>query len=140
MLLKRWCLLIFDPEIIQILLELILRRKAGVGQVSLLPVPFVQPAIVEHLHVVADDKGHGVVSQALLEQNQPAHTAVPVLKRMDALEAHMEIEKFLEVLFLYRVVVGQQLFHGRGDLFGRRGLSAADFVGHPLVIAHGEPV
>ncbi len=100
----------------------------------------MQPAIVKHLHVVADNKGHNVVPQALLEQNQPPHTAVAVLKRMNAFEAHMKIQQFLKGLFLVRVVVNQQLLHGRGDLLGRRGLPAADLVGYPFVIAHGEPV
>ena len=68
------------PEIIQILLKLILRRKAGVSQVAALAFPFLQTAVVIQFRTVVDDKRYDVVSQAFLEQNQPADSAVAVLK------------------------------------------------------------
>jgi len=52
------------PKIIQIPLKLILRRKAGIGQKAFFPVPLMQPTIVKHLHVIANNKGHNIVSQA----------------------------------------------------------------------------
>lgn len=52
---------IFDSEIVQINFEPVLRGKAGIHQVAVLGVPFMQAAIVEYFQIVLNDKGNDIV-------------------------------------------------------------------------------
>ena len=96
---------VFDPEIVQIRLEAILRGQAGVHEIVLFAVPLLQPAIVKELQIILDDERNDVMLQTLLEQDQPTDASVPVLKRMDALKGDVERDqvfknkKFFSLLF-----------------------------------------
>lgn len=94
-----------DPEISQHRPELILCGQAGVQQVALLALPFLQATIVVQLVPLVDDEGHDVVFQAFLEQDQPTHAAIAVLEGMDALEADMEVDQVFQSLFTGLVVI-----------------------------------
>ena len=70
--------LIRDPKIIQICFILLLRRQAGIHQITLSPVPFLQPAIIEQFQIILDDERDHIIFQALFEQDQSAHTDVSI--------------------------------------------------------------
>ena len=91
----RFSVFIRYSEIIQIFLECILRRQAGVGQVSFFPVPLLQSAVIEPFYAVLNNKRHTIVFQAFLEHNQPTDTPVAVLEGVDALKPHMERKDIL---------------------------------------------
>lgn len=55
------------PKILQMLFELILRRKAVVGQIAHFSWPFLQISVIEQLNIVADDKRNDVITQTFLE-------------------------------------------------------------------------
>lgn len=54
-------------EVVQILFELILRRKASVTQISRLRLPFMQSPIIEHFQIFINDKRHDIVFQAFFK-------------------------------------------------------------------------
>ena len=85
----------FDAEAAKQLLKGVLSRSARVEQVAPLPAPLCEPVIVEQLHLVRDDEGRDAVAQALLEHDEPAHAAVPVLEGVDGLELGMEGHLYL---------------------------------------------
>lgn len=97
-------MIIRNPKIVQVLLKLILRRQACVSQITSLPFPFLQAAIVKQLRVLVDDKRNDVVSQTFLEQNQPTNSAVAVLKWVNPLKTVVKIKQIIEGLFLIGVV------------------------------------
>lgn len=49
-------------------------------------IPFFQSTIVEHFQSILDNEWNDIIFEALLEHNQSAHTAIPILERMDSLE------------------------------------------------------
>lgn len=59
----------------------------------------MESAVIEQLEFVGNDKRYDAVGQAFLKHNQTAHTPVAVLKRMNLLEAYMEIEDVFQYLF-----------------------------------------
>ena len=85
-----------NPKILQCFLKLILRREAGVKQEALFTVPFGKAAVVEHLMALVDDEGYNVVLEALLQHDQAPDSAVAVLERVNALEAHVEGDDILQ--------------------------------------------
>ena len=78
MILWKSACLIPDPEIIQIRFILVLCGQAGISQIALFVVPFLQSTVVEHLQIVLYDERNDIVFQALLKHDQPAHTTVAV--------------------------------------------------------------
>lgn len=121
--------MIFNPEIVKRRFEPILSRKADVGKESFFVVPLCQSAIVKGLHVVFYDKGHDVVRKAFFEHDESANTAIAVLKRMDSLESYVETDHVFKGVFGSWVVRTQKSFDFLADVFGKRGLAAAYFVG-----------
>ena len=57
--------------------------------------PLAKSTVVEHLQFLGDDKGDKAVCHTLFEHQQPAHTAVPVLKWMNSLKAYMKVKNIL---------------------------------------------
>ena len=128
-----------DFEIIKISLELILRGKASVGQISAILCPFGQAAVIEHLEFLVDDKRNDIIAQALLEKNQSANTTVSILKRVDMFKAVMEIKDLFKRLFLLCVVTYNQRFHFIGNILRKCSISTAYLVGKLFIIADNEP-
>ena len=67
------------------------QHQAGIGQIAFFVIPFLQSTVIEHLQIVLNDERNDIVFQALLKHDQPAHTAVAVLERMNPLKLHMEV-------------------------------------------------
>lgn len=53
--------IIIYSEIIRILLELILRRKAGIGRAAPFPLPFFKASAAEHFYFILNDKRNDAV-------------------------------------------------------------------------------
>ena len=83
-------------EILQYLLEAVLRETAGVAEAAWFGFPVLQAAVVEGFQIVRDDEGNDAAAQAFLEQQQAAVTAVAVLEGVDALEAVVEVQQIVE--------------------------------------------
>ena len=90
--------LVWHLEIVQIFLELILRQKASVAQISRLRLPFMQSPIIEHFQIFINDKWNDIIFQAFLEQNQSADTPVAILKRMDRFKFIMKRNQIFQRL------------------------------------------
>ena len=75
---------------------MILRREAGVCQEAIDVAPFSQSPIIEHFQLVCNDKGDDVVCQTFLKHQQASYSAIAILKRMNLLELHMEVENIFE--------------------------------------------
>ena len=88
---------IWNSEIIQICLELILCSQAGVAEIAPLVLPFLQAAIVIQLKFLVDDERHNIIPQTFLEQKKTADSAVAVLKRVDPLKAVAQDGLFLKM-------------------------------------------
>ena len=73
---------------------------------------FFIASVAEHLQVILNHERDGIIVQAFLAHNQPAHTTVPVLKQMNLLKPDMEIQDFFKSLFFFCVRLNQQF----GDL------------------------
>lgn len=69
-------LLLLNSKIIQIRFILI----------AFFMILFLQSTIVEHFQSILDNEWSDIIFEALLEHNQSAHTAIPILERMDSLE------------------------------------------------------
>jgi len=95
-------LLIRNPKIIQICFIFILCCQTGICQISFFVVPFLQSTIIEHLQIVLNDERNNIVFQALLKHDQSAHTTVSILKWMNPLKLHMEVQNILKGLFWNR--------------------------------------
>ena len=67
---------------------------------------------------VIDDEGHDAAAQTFLEQDQTPDAAVAVLKGMDALKGHMEVQQLVQRLVRRLVVLPQEFCHRRADLAG----------------------
>ena len=79
-------------EVVEDSLVLVLGGEAGICQETIDVAPLTQAAIVKQFKVISDDEWYDAVCQTLLEHQQAAYTSVTVLKRMNLLEAYMEIE------------------------------------------------
>ena len=99
----------------------------------------MQPTVIEHLQGIGNDKWYDACSEALLEHDEPPHSAIAVLKRMNRLEAMMEVDDVLKGVFLVLVVFGKQGFHLAVNLFGRRCLHPTHLIGQALVVPNLEP-
>ena len=100
--------LVFDPIIIQSQLKIILRREAGIDEITTLAGPFLESAIIEELMIFIDYERHDIVLQALLEHNQSTDTAVSVLERVNSLKSHVELDYILKRNILKRIVPSQK--------------------------------
>lgn len=85
----------------------ILSIITGADQVSRIGQVFSQTTIIEVFFSVLYDKGDELMVEAFLKGNQPADTAIPILKGMDALESEMEINDLFEGDF-FLFMVGRQ--------------------------------
>ena len=92
--------LVFNTEVIQDCLEIILHQQTGITEVTGESIPFFQAAIIEHLVPVIDDKWDNPESKAFLKKDQPSNTPVAVLKRMDALKLNVKIQQIVKRLWL----------------------------------------
>ena len=50
------------------------QHQAGIGQIALFVVPFLQSTVIEHLQIVLNDERNDIVFQAFLEHKQSAYT------------------------------------------------------------------
>ena len=83
-------------------------------------VPFLQSTIIEHLQIVLNDERNNIVFQALLKHDQSLPTmTVSILKWMNPLKLHMEVQNILKGLFFFGAVFRQQGFHFIGNFSGR---------------------
>ena len=89
---KRRGVLLFNMQsiIVQISLKPIPGSNAGVHKEAFFMVPFFQAALVEPLPFVLDNKRDSIVLQALLKEDQAAHTAICVLEGMDTFKSNTE--------------------------------------------------
>ena len=136
----RFSVFIRYSEIIQVFLEGILCRQAGVGQIAFFPVPLLQSAVIEHFYAVLNNKRHDIVFQAFLEQDQPPDTPVAVLKGMDALKPHMERKDIFKRHHFLAVILIEQSFHFRRYFLGQGCFPPGDLIRQLFVIADGEPI
>lgn len=119
---------------------MVLRRQASIGQVAVRMPPLAQPPVIKEFQLVCNDKWHLPVRQTFLEQNQPAHAPVPVLKRMDTLETDVEIKQVVQRLLLFAMIRRKQRLHRFVYFFRRTSLAAAHLVRKPFVIPHSKPI
>ena len=130
---------ILDSEVVQRRLKIVLHQKAGISQIARRFRPLFQTAVVEHFVTVVDDEGDDAAVQAFLEKDQPSHTAVPILKGMDALKRDMKIQQVVQrfgglaVIFLY------QPGYGGFDLARSGSGLSAHFIGQFFILADCEP-
>ena len=99
---------VFDSEIVECGLILILCRQAGVGQIVVDVSPFTKTAIVEHLQFIGDDKGNDATAKAFLEHDEAPHTTVAVLERMNFFEADVQVENILQRVLRLGVIPLQE--------------------------------
>ena len=102
------------------LLELDLGFEAFLGfhdyihQFVVVNLPFFDATEVAGAAFVVDDERHNVVAQAFLEHNESAHTAIPILKGEDFLEANVEMMyEFCRSIKEYRNKCSQPICHWR---------------------------
>ena len=115
-------------EIIQVFLECILCRQAGVGQVALFPVPLLQFAVIEHFYAVLNNKEHDVVFQTFLEHNKPTDTSIAILKGVNAFKSHMERKDIFKRHLFLAVIRIEQPFHLRRYFLGQGRFLLADLI------------
>ena len=102
--------------------------------------PFAKSPIIEQFEAVIDDEWHDVVCQTLLEHQQPTYSAITVLKRMNQLESHMEIDNVFQRLLPIAIIVAYQSLHLLVNIFWRTCFLSSHLVRQPLVVANCEPV
>ena len=90
-------LLFFNFKLFHQSFEGILSVKAGVGQISLLLIPFGETSVIIHFFRVLDDKRNDTETQTFFQCNQSAYSAVAVLKRMDSLKFVMKINNIVYI-------------------------------------------
>ena len=71
----------------------------------MLMVPFVKPAIIEHLQVILDNKRDNVVFKTFLEKDKSANTPVAVLKRMYCFKSIMKVYDFFKRMLFFLIIV-----------------------------------
>lgn len=130
---------IFDLEIIQQFLVIILRGEAGICEIAVHMAPFFEAPVIEEFEFLSNNERHDAVCKALLEHHQTTHTTIPVLEGMDGLEFLMKVDDDLQILFLYGVIACKKRLHTCVYLFRRAGGIAAHFVRKFLVVSHIEP-
>ena len=72
---------VFDSEIVEYCLILVLCRQAGVGQVAVDVAPFTKSSVVEHLQLVGDDKRYDGAMQTFLEHDEATYTTIAFCSR-----------------------------------------------------------
>jgi len=95
---------VLHSVIIKIYLEAILCRQTGIPKISFLVSPFLQAAIVVHLHIILDDEGYEPVPKTLFKKKQPPYTAISILEWMYFLESAVKINYVLK-LFIFTFVI-----------------------------------
>ena len=78
--------------------------------------------------------------QTLLEHNQSAYTTITILKRMDSLKPHMEVQNIFKGLFFLGIVFCQQRFHFIGNFFRKGSIHAANLIRKLLIAANCKPI
>ena len=130
--------LITDPKIVECSLVLVLGCETSVGKIAIDSTPFSQSPIIEHLKFVGNDEWHNACIEALLEHHKPSHSAIAVLKGVDALEADMKVENVIKIVPTI-IVVGKQSLHLLFHLLWGAGCLSAHLVWQALVFTHGKP-
>ena len=69
-----------------------------------------------------------MIAQTFLEQNQPADSAVAVLKRMDTFKPIAKIKQIVKAFFVPAVITGKELFHLRRNFLRRSRHLSADLM------------
>lgn len=77
-----------------------------------------QTSVIEEFMVILDNEGNHTGSETFLENDQPAGTSVPILKRMDLLKVVVKINDIFHRYFLSGVIGMYQLFHFPGHRGG----------------------
>ena len=131
---------VFDSEIVECRLILVLCCQAGVGQVAVDVAPFTKPSIVEHLQLVGDDKRYDGAMQAFLEHDETAHTTIAVLERMYLFEADVQVEDILQRALRLSVVPSQEALHTFLYLFRLTGLFTTHLIRQTLIVTYSKPV
>ena len=129
------------PESAKVEDEDVLTGAAGVQQSNTAlrpPLPFPKPEVIELPQFFRNDEGRDPVFQALFKQYEPSDTSVAVLKRVDLLEARMEVDDIFERL-VDVPVPSKQFRHLAMNVFDRARLQSADRILQPLVISDREP-
>ena len=114
--------------------------QAGIHQITIYVAPFAKSPIIEQFEVIIDDEWHDVVCQTLLEHQQPTYSSITVLKRMNLLESHMEIDNVFQRLLPFVIIVAYQSLHLLVNIFWRTRFLSSHLVCQPLVVANSKPV
>ena len=102
---------IFNPIILQQNFKAILRREASIAQIAIDFAPVLDTSIIEQAQILRDDKRNDARLKSLPKQQQSPDTPITVLKRMDALKAHMEIQQIVKRNLFEGVVIESTSYH-----------------------------
>ena len=69
--------------------------EASIPQIPFDVWPLLQATIVEPLQFIGDDERDMPIRHTFLEHNEPSHTSVPVLERMNPFETMMKIKDII---------------------------------------------
>ena len=127
-------------KVVQVFLELILRRKASAAQVSRLRLPFIQSPIIEHFQLFINDKRHDIIFQAFFEQNQSADTPVAILKGMDRFKFIMKRNQVFQRFTVAFTIPFQKRRKSFRNFSGRRSIFSAHFVGKFFILTNHKPI
>ena len=106
-----------NPIIIHNRFEPVLSSQTSITQIAFRVWPMLQATIVKPLQFIGDDERDMPIRHTFLEHNEPSHTSVPVLERMNPLETMMEIKNIIKRFLLLDIVILQQSFHFLTHLF-----------------------
>ena len=123
--------LVFDLEVIEKRLIVVLGGQAGVDEKSINVSLFVYASVVEPFGGTGDDKWNNSISQAFFEHNKPPHTAIIVQEWMDQLKLLVKVYDVIQRLFFFGIVSREQGFHPLMDLFWRTSLPAFLLLAEP---------
>ena len=104
-------LLFFNFKLFHQSFEGILSVKAGVGQISLLLIPFGETSVIIHFFRVLDDKRNDTETQTFFQCNQSAYSAVSVIERMYQFKPCVKVSYIIE-RYIVQLLGCNQTPHG----------------------------
>ena len=97
---------------------MVLSGQACVAKIAVELPPVLKSTVVEKTQLLCDDERHVAALQALPEHQQSANPPVAVLKRMNALKLHMEIQNVIQLYVFGGIVICKQRFYLFMHIFG----------------------
>ncbi len=89
----------------------------------------MESPIIKQFEFFGNNKWHNAIGQAFFKHDETPHTTIAILKRMNLLEAYMEIKNVIQRPSLAMVIIADKILHFTMYFQGRASLHTSNLIG-----------